>query len=243
MALRSRPSARCRWRLGSPATAVEVSPSALRGPLPSSRFRRVSSARSSDAVCVRTSRSFSSSVRMACSNRAGKIGPQVARRRRRIVENRGRGHGTRGSVERPAASRHLVEHQPEREEIRACVQRCAAQLLRRHVGQRADGGAGIGERRMGHHRRLARDVGVELVDARQAEIQDFGPRAVCTMFAGLRSRWTMPLAWAEASASASTMPISISACTSMGPWARRWWRVSPSSSSITRNGTGAVPTS
>ena len=58
------------------------------------------------------------------------------------------------------------------------------------------------------------------------------PRAFRKMLAGLRSRWTMPFACADSSASASWMPVASTASTSSAP---RWTRaasVSPSSSSI-----------
>ncbi len=69
------------------------------------------------------------------------------------------------------------------------------------------------------------------------------------MFAGLRSRCTMPLSWASASARAMSAMLSSAMRVGTGPAVRRIRTSSeaPSSSSITRNGvsssSAAAPTS
>ncbi len=52
-----------------------------------------------------------------------------------------------GAAKRCASGRHLEEHEAEREEIGAGVDVLAAKLLRRHVGDRSDRGAGFGQKR------------------------------------------------------------------------------------------------
>ncbi len=58
------------------------------------------------------------------------------------------------------------------------------------------------------------------------------PRGVTKMLAGLRSRCTMPLAWADSRASAIWVPISSSGPRSKAPSRIRSPRVWPSSSSM-----------
>ena len=113
----------------------------------------------------------------------------------------------RRAGERAAARRDLVEHEPEREQIRALVERLAAHLLGRHVGRRPD-------------RSPPAMVSAAIVVVGAASSSTSfatpksstftSPRAVTKMLAGLRSRWTMPRACAASSASASCMPHSIS---------------------------------
>ena len=63
-------------------------------------------------------------------------GLQCGRRRQRRVQDRvGQPPGLR-FVERPPAGRHLVEHDAERVDVRARVNRLATHLLGRHVRQR-----------------------------------------------------------------------------------------------------------
>ncbi len=58
------------------------------------------------------------------------------------------------------------------------------------------------------------------------------PRALTKMLAGLRSRWTIPFACADSSASATWIPRSRSGPVSKGPFRIRSASVSPSSSSM-----------
>ena len=78
----------------------------------------------------------------------GQIGSNGPQRRRLLMENRGPDDRT-ASRKRRTARRHFVQHQPEREEVRSRVDLFAAQLLRRHVGQRADRAARVGQERSG----------------------------------------------------------------------------------------------
>ena len=59
------------------------------------------------------------------------------------------------------------------------------------------------------------------------------PRALTKRLAGLMSRWTIPLACADSSASAIWIPSSSSSGTSSVPAPIRWAKVCPSSSSMT----------
>ena len=88
----------------------------------------------------------------------GQVGSNGPQRRRLLMENRGPNDGT-VSRKRRTAGRHFVQHQPEREEVRSRVDLFAAQLLRRHVGQRADNAARVGQKRSGlelRRRRVSR---------------------------------------------------------------------------------------
>ncbi len=88
----------------------------------------------------------------------GQVGSNGPQRRRLLMENRGPNDGT-ASRKRRTAGRHFVQHQPEREEVRSRVDLFAAQLLRRHVGQRADNAARVGQERSGlelRRRRVSR---------------------------------------------------------------------------------------
>ena len=74
----------------------------------------------------------------------------VARTRtRRIAQNRR--HRVRRILleKRMRASGELVQHDAEREDVGPRIQRAAENLLRRHVGRRAQAAAGIGQRRAG----------------------------------------------------------------------------------------------
>ena len=62
----------------------------------------------------------------------------------------------------------------------------------------------------------------------------FAPDLVNIMFPGFRSRCTMPFLWAFSSASAISIPRSSTCFTGNGPLSRRWARVCPSRSSITK---------
>jgi len=57
---------------------------------------------------------------------------------------------------RRTAGRHFVQHQPEREEVRSRIDLFAAQLLWRHVGQRTDCAARVGQERTGFELRRRR---------------------------------------------------------------------------------------
>ena len=59
----------------------------------------------------------------------------------------GRNRSGRIAVKRPPTSEHLVEHGTQRPDVGADVEIAAAQLLRRHVGQRANRGGRVGRRR------------------------------------------------------------------------------------------------
>ncbi len=62
------------------------------------------------------------------------------------------------------------------------------------------------------------------------------PRRVTNRFAGLMSRWTMPLPWAACNASATCEPMRTISSTGIGEPESRYFKVWPSMSSMTRNG-------
>src|SRR5262249_58592977 len=64
--------------------------------------------------------------------------PEGGDRLRLLVQNRRERVHDRRARERSLAGRHLVEDRPERELVRAEVERRPARLLRRHVTDRAE---------------------------------------------------------------------------------------------------------
>ena len=104
---------------------------------PASRSR-LRSASSSVAVWYRRSRSFSSAFRItrsssAAARRCRRRGPSGAR-----VQDRVEDHGCGGPREGRRPGGHLVEHDPEREEVAPRVHGLAEGLLGRHVGDRSE---------------------------------------------------------------------------------------------------------
>ena len=88
-------------------------------------------------------------------------------RERRVQDRVGQPPGVR-FVERPPAGRHLVEHDPERVDVGARVNRLATHLLGRHVRQRPLEPADRPRRRLF-------DVGGGARQLRQAEVQHLHP--------------------------------------------------------------------
>ena len=108
----------------------------------------------------------------------GKIRANGTRRHRFVVQDRRRDDRARGPSERRPARRHLVEDQAEREEIRARVERLAAQLLRRHVCHGAHGDAVAGQQGVGRSRRPERpDTGCRSGGLGQTKIENLGSAA------------------------------------------------------------------
>ena len=88
-----------------------------------------------------------------------------------IEDDRGRASG-----ERLPPRGHLVEHQPEREQIRAGVQVVAARLLGRHVGNRAERDARAGAQVFAlrrHEGWLCVDHVRRTADLGEAEVENF----------------------------------------------------------------------
>jgi len=73
------------------------------------------------------------------------IGVQAQRGRGGAVEDCLEDGGGTFSAKREHTGRHLVEHRAEGKQVAPRVQFLAPGLLRRHVGDGADGGAGIGQ--------------------------------------------------------------------------------------------------
>ena len=98
---------------------------------------------------------------------------------------------------REAAGQHLVEHAAERPDVGALVDALTARLLRAHVGGGAEDRAvaRLGQVRDARRRRVA-------AFARPKSSTFTTPSGVILMFAGFRSRWTMPFSCAASSASA-----------------------------------------
>src|ERR1700680_465992 len=94
------------------------------------------------------------------------------------VEKRGCGL----SLERQDSSRHLIEYDPEREEVRARVHRPAQRLLRRHVWDGSQSEAGASEIVRGLRdvsEGVATDAGfVPHAELCQAEVQNLGVPAL-----------------------------------------------------------------
>ena len=99
---------------------------------------------------------------------------------------------------RPLPGHHLVEHAAKRPDITSRIRRPAFRLLGAHVRRRAENGAcGRHHRRTGDRWRaghVARLTSFGLHESREAKIQDLhgAVRARIFIFAGLRSRCTMP---------------------------------------------------
>jgi hypothetical protein len=65
---------------------------------------------------------------------------------RRTIQNSFDNHAGGIGTERLSAGGHLIQHGSETEEVRACVQLFATNLLRRHIVERAHGGARRGDK-------------------------------------------------------------------------------------------------
>ncbi len=74
----------------------------------------------------------------------GSCEPMQVQRRRRRVHDRVHRLDAALAAERQRAAEHLVEQDAERENIGAVIDRAAARLLRRHVGDGAEDDIGIG---------------------------------------------------------------------------------------------------
>ena len=70
---------------------------------------------------------------------------QLAHRAWRVLQDRRQHRHVGVAAERPLAGRHLVEQDPEREDVGAVVERQALRLLRRHVGDRAHDAPVLGD--------------------------------------------------------------------------------------------------
>src|ERR1700739_1673316 len=66
-------------------------------------------------------------------------------RRRRAIQNGFEDDAGAFAAKRQRAGGHFIQDHAERKKIGASVERFGADLLRRHVGNRAEGGAGTGE--------------------------------------------------------------------------------------------------
>ena len=168
------------------------------------------------------------------------VGIEADAERRSAIQNRVEDDCRGFAAERQRAGRHLVEHGAEGKQVGAGVEFLAARLLGRHVGDRADGGAGAGEVLFdgagGHFRRRASgQVGV-LADGHlgQAEVENLGVAAlghknVCRLdvavddaFGCARRRARRRFRW----------PSDRSFSSSMGRPAIRCFRVTPSRNSM-----------
>ena len=121
-----------------------------------------------------------------------------------------------------APGQHLVEHAAERPDVGALVDRQSARLLGTHVGGRADDGAlrASPAAPPAHASGRATTPSPPTALARPKSSTFTTPSGVILMFAGFRSRWTIPLSWATSSASAICRAMA-SASTERQPRARR----------------------
>ena len=134
------------------------------------------------------------------------------------MEDRVDDRGGRAAFEGAAGGQHLVEHDAEREDVGARIQRVAERLLRRHVQDGADGGAQAGQGpEVAPLAALPVSSGDSIIAARPKSSSFASPRAVTKMFAGLRSRCTMPAACAASSASAICTPRPTTVPSDIGP--------------------------
>ena len=102
-----------------------------------------------------------------------------------------------------AAGQHLVQHAPEGPDVGALVHRQAARLLGTHVRGRADDRAVARPVASGGALDRSGDEPSPATALARPKSSTFTtPSGVILMFAGFRSRWTMPLSWAASSASA-----------------------------------------
>jgi hypothetical protein len=99
----------------------------------------------------------------------GQCRPDLLRPAGLLVQDGAGNHRAGCAAKRRLAGGHLVQHESEREQIRADVDVFAAQLLRRHIGDRADRATVLGERAIGELRQLHRRGRHRLVDRRLGE--------------------------------------------------------------------------
>ena len=122
-------------------------------------------------------------------------GASLSSTRATVAERRRRG-------ERMHAARVFVQQHAEREDVGARVDRQAVDLLRRHVGRRADQHAG-----QRHRAAPRRDAARRRFAPGRSRESSGGRRASRMTFSGLRSRCVMPFACALASAVASSRAV------------------------------------
>jgi hypothetical protein len=105
------------------------------------------------------------------SERGRHPGPELAERGGLLAEDRSHRLGRRLPRERAAAREHLVEHGPEREDVRASIGRLAAHLLGRHVSHGAENGALTGQAQL---------LGLEVAVHDPFSRATARPRAICS---------------------------------------------------------------
>jgi hypothetical protein len=94
-------------------------------------------------------------------------------RRRLLAQDRRHRLGAGGAFERPLAREHLEEHDAEGEDVRPVVHRVAANLLGRHVADRAHHHAGLGSTSDHRRRRRLAAAGADRRDlAGETEVED-----------------------------------------------------------------------
>src|ERR1019366_3635959 len=152
------------------------------------------------------------------------------------VEDGVKEHGGGVAFESVGARRHFVKNGAQREQVGAAVEFLAARLFRRHVGNRSQRRTWAGEML---HGRPARGGGNsadgfgqrDCLASPKSRILAW-PRPVTKILAGLMSRWTMPLAWAASSASATWMARSTICSVGSGRPPMRTFKGMPSSNSM-----------
>ena len=110
-----------------------------------------------------------------------KVGNHACGSQRLAFQNRRKNYARCVSAERLTAGGHFVKHHAERKQIRARIQIFSADLLGRHVGDRADGSAWTGEvgvRVHGHAARRHRLTDVFRHQLGQTKIENFGLAAL-----------------------------------------------------------------
>ena len=110
------------------------------------------------------------------SSRASGTSLAASSAARVTVEQRVEDDRVGAAVKGPCARRHLVHHDPEREEFGPGVETLAARLFRRHVGNRADGLAKPGRSRRPRRPRVDSPASPRWSDATPKSITLAPPR-------------------------------------------------------------------
>ena len=174
------------------------------------RISRLSAARTSAALCTRRSRSLSSAPRITESSSCGTVRIRPRGRRDLAVEEAVEDHRRGRARERRAAlSPFRTGPLPMRRDRCAHPPSRRAPALWRHVRDGTEGcarGVSWSSTVVGESGLSTPPLSGNPIFARPKSRIFASPRSVTKMFAGLRSRWTMPGRCATSSASAISRP-------------------------------------
>ena len=169
------------------------------------------SIRRSFALWYRRSGSFASARRTTRPRSPGSAGLSSVIGFGVSLTKRRNDRHARGARKRPLACRHLVEHDPKREEVRPRVDRFPFRLFGRHVRGGAENLTDSGDHGSRHRRpRPSAHAGRSASFASPKSSTLIRPpcsRSPMRTLPGFRSRWVMPFWCAAATASATAIPI------------------------------------